>query len=92
MGRVVPAKPQAVTRPPSARVMAPVTALTETFVRPDWIDKVRKDPATLRSKLAGTQDLWRIRVGDYRVVCVTADHVLVVTVVRAGHRREVYRR
>ena len=37
-------------------VMAPVTALTETFVRPDWIDKVRKDPATLRSKLAGTQE------------------------------------
>ena len=37
-------------------VMAPVTALTETFVRPDWIDKVRKDPATLRSKLAGTEE------------------------------------
>lgn len=44
------------------------------------------------AKLAGTQDLWRIRVGDYRVVYVIADDVLVVTVVRAGHRREVYRR
>src|SRR5918996_156820 len=37
-------------------VMAPVTALTETFERPDWIDKVRKDPATLRSKLSGVKD------------------------------------
>jgi mRNA interferase RelE/StbE len=44
------------------------------------------------SKLAGTHDLWRIRVGDYRVVYTIADDVLVVTVVRVGHRREVYRR
>ena len=44
------------------------------------------------AKLAGTHDLWRIRVGDYRVVYIVADDVLVVTVVRIGHRREVYRR
>jgi mRNA interferase RelE/StbE len=44
------------------------------------------------AKLAGTHDLWQIRVGDYRVVYTIADDVLVVTVVRVGHRREVYRR
>jgi mRNA interferase RelE/StbE len=44
------------------------------------------------AKLAGARDLWRIRVGDFRVVYVIADDVLVVTVVRIGHRREVYRR
>jgi mRNA interferase RelE/StbE len=44
------------------------------------------------AKLGGAHDLWRIRVGDYRVVYVIADDVLVVTVVRIGHRREVYRR
>jgi mRNA interferase RelE/StbE len=43
------------------------------------------------AKLAGTDDLWRIRVGDFRVVYTVADEVLVVTVVRVGHRREVYR-
>jgi mRNA interferase RelE/StbE len=31
-------------------------------------------------------------VADYRVVYVIADGVLVVTVVRVGHRREIYRR
>jgi hypothetical protein len=31
-------------------------ALTETFDRPDWIDKVRKDPATLRDKLEGGKE------------------------------------
>jgi hypothetical protein len=37
-------------------VMAPVTALTETFERPEWIDRVRKDPATLRAKLSGVKE------------------------------------
>jgi mRNA interferase RelE/StbE len=43
------------------------------------------------TKLAGSDDLWRIRVGDYRVVYIVVDEVLVVTVVAVGHRREVYR-
>jgi len=49
-------------------------------------------PTTLdRRALAGSGDLWRIRVGDYRVVYTINDDRLVVTVVRVGHRREVYR-
>ena len=48
-------------------------------------------------KLAGEETAWRIRVGDYRVIYeVTEDlqkaMVGLVTVVRAGHRREVYDR
>jgi mRNA interferase RelE/StbE len=43
-------------------------------------------------KLAGVDDLWRIKVGDYRVIYTIADDVLVVAVVRIGHRRDVYRR
>jgi mRNA interferase RelE/StbE len=41
-------------------------------------------------KLAGNDDLWRIRVGDYRVVYQIHDDLLIVLVVRIGHRREVY--
>jgi mRNA interferase RelE/StbE len=43
------------------------------------------------TKLAGTDDLWRIRVGDFRVVDTIDDEVLVVTVVRVANRRDVYR-
>ena len=43
-------------------------------------------------KLVGEQTAWRIRVGDFRVVYDVLDELLVVTVVRAGHRREVYDR
>jgi mRNA interferase RelE/StbE len=42
-------------------------------------------------KLAGEDDLWRIRIGDYRVVYQVLDAVLTVLVVRIAHRREVYR-
>lgn len=42
-------------------------------------------------KLSGTDRAWRIRCGDYRVLYEVEDDVLVITVVRAGHRREVYR-
>ena len=42
-------------------------------------------------KLVGPGDLYRIRVGDYRIVYQVRDEVLVVLVVKIGHRREVYR-
>jgi mRNA interferase RelE/StbE len=42
-------------------------------------------------KLAGPEDFYRIRVGDYRIVYQVRDEVLLVLVVKIGHRREVYR-
>jgi hypothetical protein len=39
---------------PAVRHVAPVgvgAGMTETFERPEWIDRVRKDPGTLREKL-----------------------------------------
>lgn len=42
-------------------------------------------------KLAGSEDLYRIRVGDWRIIYAIRDRELVVIVIRIGHRREVYR-
>jgi len=42
-------------------------------------------------KLSGAEQ-YRVRQGNYRILYFIADDVLVVTVVRVGHRREVYRR
>lgn len=41
-------------------------------------------------KLAGPESLYRIRVGDYRVVYQIEDRILHVLVVIVGHRRDVY--
>lgn len=43
-------------------------------------------------KLAGAEHLYRVRVGAYRIVYEVQDAVVVVTIVRVAHRRDVYRR
>ena len=42
-------------------------------------------------KLAGADDLYRIRVGDYRIVYSIEDQVRIVLVEKVGNRRDVYR-
>ena len=42
-------------------------------------------------KLAGREDRLRIRQGDYRVVYSVDDENRLVTVVKIGHRKDVYR-
>ncbi len=41
-------------------------------------------------KLAGREDIWRVRVGDYRVLYQILDESLLVLVVRVRHRKDVY--
>ena len=41
-------------------------------------------------KLRGYRDLWRIRVGDWRVVYMIDDAAKTVSVMRIAHRRHVY--
>jgi len=56
------------------------------------IDQLTDDPRTQACvALAGTQDLYRLRAGPYRIVYSVVDDRLVVLVVRVGHRRDVYR-
>jgi mRNA interferase RelE/StbE len=43
-------------------------------------------------KLKGQDGLYRIRVGDYRLVYEVQNNKLIILVIKIGHRREVYRR
>lgn len=59
----------------------------------DAVEDLGEDPRPHGAKkLVGEAIAWRIRVGDYRVIYDIYDAELVVTVVRAGHRREIYDR
>ncbi len=42
-------------------------------------------------KLSGTEHTYRIRSGDYRIVYNVEKNLLVVEIIRVGHRRDVYR-
>ncbi len=42
-------------------------------------------------KLAGVHHhYWRIRVGNYRVVYSIEDKIKIVTIIRIGHRKDIY--
>ncbi len=42
-------------------------------------------------KLKGIENTYRIRVGEYRVIYEICDDVLLVTVVKVGHRSDIYK-
>jgi mRNA interferase RelE/StbE len=51
-----------------------------------------ENPRALAKRLTVPDDeLWRFRVGDFRIVARSVDQKLEITVVTVGHRREVYR-
>ena len=41
-------------------------------------------------KLSGKEGFYRIRVGDYRVIYEIQDDVILVLVLRLGHRSDIY--
>jgi len=41
-------------------------------------------------KLKGADDLYRIRVQDYRIIYSLEKQILKVAIIKIGHRREVY--
>jgi mRNA interferase RelE/StbE len=56
------------------------------------IDALARAPRPEGStKLASADDAYRIRIGDYRVVYVIADKVLIVYIIRVGHCKDIYR-
>lgn len=42
-------------------------------------------------KLAGEEGVYRLRSGDYRILYTLQDNLLLILVLKIGHRREVYR-
>ena len=55
-------------------------------------DALANDPRPAGvKKLQGDENLWRIRVGSYRIVYEIHDDRLIVLIVRVADRKDVYR-
>jgi mRNA interferase RelE/StbE len=54
-------------------------------------DAIADDPRGPGCEKLTGRDRYRVRQGTYRILYEIQDDVLVVIVVRVGHRREVYR-
>ncbi|KPL11054.1 hypothetical protein AMJ85_04740 [candidate division BRC1 bacterium SM23_51] len=65
------------------------TTLTRVF---DRIERLAIDPrpSGIR-KLRGSENLWRLRVGDYRVIYAVDDKNRLVDIIAIRHRRDAYR-
>lgn len=42
-------------------------------------------------KLSGADHTYRVRSGDYRVVYTVDNDILIIEVVKIGHRKDIYR-
>jgi mRNA interferase RelE/StbE len=52
-----------------------------------------EDPRSIGEALKGSElgELWKYRVGDYRIIASIEDKLVRILVIRIGNRREVYR-
>ncbi len=52
------------------------------------------DPRSIGEALRGKElgGFWKYRVGDWRIIADIEDGVMLITVIRLGNRREIYRR
>ena len=59
-----------------------------------WINKHLENcdnPRSIGKPLtANRTGQWRYRIGDYRLLCEIYDNVLLILVIKVGHRRGVY--
>jgi mRNA interferase RelE/StbE len=56
------------------------------------IENLAGNPRPVGAKKLTNQELFRIRIGNYRVIYEIHDDRLVVLVVKVGHRKDVYRK
>ena len=56
------------------------------------IEALRDEPRPAGAVKLSGMEYYRVRQGDYRIVYEIQDDVLVVIVVKIGHRREIYRK
>ena len=52
------------------------------------------DPRSIGEALRGKElgEFWKYRTGDWRIIADLEEQVMLITVVRLGNRREIYRR
>jgi len=74
-----------------AKLDKPVAMRLRSFLRERLASL--DDPRSIGQALRGSElgEFWKYRVGDWRLICQIKDAKILITVVRLGNRREVYR-
>ena len=66
-----------------------IVALILTFVEDKLV--ACENPRSFGKALRGNlNDIWRYRVGDYRIIAKIEDELVIITIVEIGHRKDIY--
>lgn len=58
----------------------------------DKIDNLAKSPPNPDiTKMKGNNPFYKVRIGDYRIVYEIQDEVLLILIIKIGHRKDIYR-
>lgn len=55
------------------------------------IEKLADEPRPADARKLTAQEKYRLRQGNYRILYTIEDEVVTITVIKVGHRRDVYR-
>jgi mRNA interferase RelE/StbE len=55
------------------------------------VDSLKDDPRPAGVEKLSGDEKHRIRQGNYRILYMIEDEIITVTIVKVGHRRDVYR-
>jgi len=68
-----------IPKPDRRRIIEKIDRLSEELPNPE------------KTKMKGDNPFHRIRVGDYRIIYEIQNKVLVILIVKVGHRKDIYR-
>lgn len=68
-----------IPKPDRKRIIEKIDSLAEDLPNPDT------------TKMKGNNPFHKVRTGDYRIIYEVQEEVLVILVVKVGHRKDVYR-
>jgi mRNA interferase RelE/StbE len=71
---------RAIQKKDQVRIAAKIDSLAENLPNPS------------ETKLKGNNPFHRVRVGNYRIIYEIQNDILVILILKIGHRKEVYRR
>ena len=68
-----------ISKPDQKRISKAIDNLSENLPNPDT------------TKMRGNNPFHKIRVGDYRIVYEIQNDILLILIIKIGHRKDVYR-
>ena len=68
-----------IPKPDRKRIIEKIDSLAENLPNPDT------------TKMKGNNPFHKVRTGDYRIIYEIQEEVLVILIVKVGHRKDIYR-